>query len=182
MSRYWYVLALLLVMVLYGTASAMWLEELKIDVEVSTGDFDLKITSYKLLCEVCGCKGSVEIVDDGEGIQVVVDNVAPGSGVWIGLVLSNDGTLPLALTDVRVDGGTPAEVYVYGPFRSPGNSGVWGRVRVRDLPLPGDTGLPSPTCEPGYKLVVWIRFKAPNSESSSTRFVVTMKSILSMSS
>ena len=171
-------LLMLLAVLLLAGANAMWFEELGMNVGVSMASLDLSITSYKLLCQYCDCdEGDCEMVvnDDGKEASVITYNVPPGSALWVGLVISNDGTVPAVLTDVVVEGeATGTEVYVYGPFRSPGNSGVWGNVELSELPFSGDTGLPGNDCDPSFKYVVWIKIVVPSASNSKFAYAISI--------
>ena len=172
---------MLLVVVLYSVAYAMWFEELGANVGIYVGTMDFKITSHKFLCGECDRDESyVGVSDDGESAQVVIVDAAPNSSAWVGLVLSNEGTLPIKLTHVHVDDGGSSNIYVYGPFQAPGTSGVWGRVKLGDLPFPDDVGLPSPTCDPSKKLIVWIEIICPDSEGVETSYTITLGSVISI--
>ncbi len=109
--------------------------------------------------------GIIEVSENGERATVYVLNVKPGTEVWVGLVLSNDGDIPVKLTSIDVydeNMTRVGDVYVYGPFRAPGTSGVWGHVTTDDLPFPGNVSLPSPFCDPGLKLIAWIHMVTPD--------------------
>ncbi len=160
---------------------AMWFDKLRANVKVTLGSFDLKITSQKFLCEHCDCDESyVNVSSDGKSAQVFVADAKPNSSIWVGLVLSNEGTLPLKLVQVSISGCNYSEVYVYGPFQAPGTSGVWGRVRLSDLPFLGDVGLPSPACDPSKKLIVWIKMLSPALEGTKAKYTITLSSAISI--
>jgi len=159
---------------------AMWFDKLRANVKVTLGSFDLKITSQKFLCEYCdGDESYIDVSGDGKSVQVFVADAEPNSAIWVGLVLSNEGSLPLKLIQVSVLGCDDSEFYVYGPFQAPGTSGVWDRVRLSDLPFYGDVGLPSPGCDPSKKLIVWIKMMSPELEGVEARYTITLSSVLS---
>ena len=171
----------LLLTILANVAYAMWSDKLRANVRVSLGSLDLKVTSHKFLCECCDHDSSyINVSNDGRSVEVYINNAEPNSSVWIGLVLSNEGTLPLKLTHIDVSNCKYPEIYVYGPFRAPGTSGVWGRVRICDLPFSGDTGLPSLSCDLSMKLIVWIKMLTPEAQGAESECTIALRSSLSI--
>ena len=197
---------LLAVVASWGVAYAMWFGELRVNTMINMGSGELDITSTKLLCsydhECCDnccndssrdhghdhdhshCSyecGVIEVSDDGETAYIHVLDAMPGSDIWIGLVLSNDGSLPVSLANIRIYvNGTEetGEYYVYGPYRAPGTSGVWGHVDIDDLPFPGYISLPSTPCNPSEKLIAWIHVVAPETPGTTVEYTIVINSFI----
>ncbi len=108
--------ALAIVMLSIGTAMAMWSETLRMNVEVNTGEVDVKWSSWSCSDtgsdpqardfsntegkDVANCDVSVEDFDD-EGdvikLKVTINNAYPGYKVVIKGVVDNVGTVPVKL-------------------------------------------------------------------------------------
>ncbi len=102
---------------------------------------DPRISSWKLL-GCCHCHANVTV----EGSMVTLELGGCGSchnasrSLWLGLVVSNEGSVPAVLVGAGVESNATVshEAYLYGPVHSPGDSGYWGHVRPCDLPFPGN--------------------------------------------
>ena len=170
--NYWALLASILV--LFSSviaATSMWTSTLIIGGSVPLGSYDPRITSYKLIvgrgCCHCNCSGH----NKSHGATVTVDNDNPltvhftlkrrhgNATVWLGLVVSNEGSIPFKLKGV--ESTSPVAVYMYGPFRSLEGSGVWGGVTAGMLPFPGFYTTETPPCPEGMKVVVWVKLLHP---------------------
>ncbi len=117
------ILAIVLLVASITAAYAMWSETLKVNVEVSTGEVDVKWSDWS--CndngadpqaprfnnsegkDVASCNVSVERMDDeGNAIKllVVLNNTYPGYAVDIDLVVDNIGTIPVKLYNYSING------------------------------------------------------------------------------
>ena len=189
-------IASLIVFALVIPTTAMWYQSLRVDVTVSLGDSSWGITSYKGMktiqyghcgCNFTACKG----LDDDEmilsnnkhSLTVQINTTQEGAcgscgcsghthhngnvtGLWVGLVIKNEGSIPLKMSYVSVEVISSDEpenwemtTYVYPQFHDGvGNKPFWGAVNCSIMPYPGYTSLPTPLNQ-DYKTVAWIHIE-----------------------
>jgi hypothetical protein len=141
--------------VLVSAAYALWSQQLRIEGVINIGKIDSRITSSKIVCDKCEASLLVD-TDDPLAVHLHVESLKGSENtLWIGLVVSNEGNIPIKITSIST--GVDSKAYSYGPFRSVGNSGVWGHVVIDMLPFPNYHELPSVVDNPSYKLILWIK-------------------------
>jgi len=189
-------IASLIVIALVIPTTAMWYQGLRVNVRVSLGDDSWGITSYKGIRTIqyshCGCNftvckglGNDEMIlsNNTRSLTVRVNTTQESAcgncgcngcthhngnvtGLWIGLVIKNEGSIPLKISHVSVEISSSEEpenwgitTYVYPQFHDGvGNKPFWGAVNCLIMPYPGYTSLPV-TLNPGYKTVAWIHIE-----------------------
>ena len=167
-------IAMILLITTLAQSYALWSDSLKAGVIVKTGSTGSSITSHKALgvpdvsdplCRLS--EGTVSIELDGTRAVVTFENISQGWIAWIGLVISNDGTLPVEILgpNVSLDANFTYQAFLYGSFKSPGTSGVWGSVDPCDMynntitygdPFPSIGASPLVELDPSDKAIVWI--------------------------
>lgn len=167
-------LVLLATIPLSSYAYSLWYESLLINVQVKMGELNLKIGS----CKAVSCCRNVEFkcvkVDDE--VYLIIEKAYPGWEGWFGLVIVNEGSIPVMLRDVRIsrEGALSqyisiSAMYFYGPYKR-GFREVWGRVKCEDLPFKGYIN-PPVEVDLGEKVIVWakivIKDTAPYGASGS---------------
>ncbi len=158
-----------------------WDDTTRINADVTIANGSLEIGSWKIVCcchEECCEEEHMNLTTNGAEFTLTINHheehedhddsnsISTSSrdhdndhehechGLWIGLVLENEDGPPVMLTGYNVEGASYYEVYLYGPFISPGNSGVWGHVECEDLPFP--TNVPQVNVYGHDKAIVWI--------------------------
>jgi hypothetical protein len=167
-------IALILLVATMAQAHSLWSDTLGTRAVVETGYTGGNITSYKAhgvpdptdpLCRAS--EGNVSLELGGSRAVVVFYNISQGWIAWIGLVVSNDGTLPTRILEpsVGLASNFTHEPYIYGPFQAPGTSGAWGGVDPCEIynetlvygePFPSIGSSPQVLIDPGQKAIVWI--------------------------
>lgn len=155
-------------------ASSTWDDVQEIGVDLTTGTWDPVIGSYKILG--CCCTDdhgeheyNITVSDDTAELNLSHPGCMDGHGkhhsLWVGLVVENDGTVPVTLHGVTVssDGNLSYTAYLYGPLESIGNSGYWGQVNCSELPL--NNSVDHVVVYRSDKAVVWIQIEAPEDVS-----------------
>ena len=160
------IIAITMLASLLSTA-ALWNSMLKVQGVVKTGSYDPEITSTKLIitnhCQ-CNCTHS-----HGEGtlekdpnnhlrIYIHINHAHHNTTIWLGLIISNKGTIPFKITHVDTNATNP-ETYVYGPYQAPETSQAWSHATATTLPYPGYTRPPSPSLQAPQKLILWIKLQ-----------------------
>jgi len=155
----------IIALTLTGIAYSYWQEELQIIAVVKTGFGKLTIGSEKLLVptgEGFEEKHPIEyyITGDGQALVAECGNVSSNWKIAVGLVLENDGTLPVHLKDVEVWFNSSTEdfsvkKYYYGPF-PPGEKfkEYWSGLKIEEIPPIGDREPPIPL-NPNDRTVIW---------------------------
>ena len=168
-------LFLVLIFAAGSFAYSMWYEGVGVNAYVRIGEYRVRIGSGKAVS--CCYRVEFECIQgDGESITFIVKDAFPGWCGWVGVVISNEGTLPVRIEDFTVAGEgdlsgyiSVDEVYFYGPFKRDFKS-VWGRVECEDLPFEGYVD-PPVEFYPGEKIVVWAKIvidsNAPYGSSGS---------------
>ncbi|MCD6196727.1 MAG: hypothetical protein J7J82_08090 [Staphylothermus sp.] len=166
------------------TGYSMWFRNLEANINISTGNTDPVIGSYKVfISDECirshhsGCmyRG---IDEDDANISVSKSEFIislnyrectteqNNVSLWIGLVFSNEGTVPIRLVSPSVNivgeyENAKDEDYYYGPYKTGiGYLPVWGRIDPCDLPLPNSTN--NLNIDPDWKGIIWIRIDVTN--------------------
>ncbi|MDT7895897.1 MAG: hypothetical protein RQ855_06800 [Desulfurococcales archaeon] len=190
-------LLMIMLLAMIPAAAGLWSDMLEISVRVKTGAAVISITSYKAYGfkelrdgRCIASDASVNIGDNGKTLQAIFTGVGRGWFGWIGIVISNDGSFPRSLPKLSV-AIVPAtnfstSIFLYGPFRSPGNSGVWDSVDICLMrqnmlssgnPFPGNMDHYSVYLEPGYKAISWIFINYTGSESiEQVKITITLNS------
>lgn len=140
-----FIMLMVLLLSMFTSAYAMWNDQLKANIKVSTGDLDARFKCFKIItcgCH-CGCKkppntyhASGKIVNNGKKFIGKFENVYPNWRAVVALVIENTGTLPETLTkvNVRVSGDNDLlrifeyKVCVLGPFGNILRSSYWTRL------------------------------------------------------
>lgn len=176
---------LMILISLVPVAMGMWSDRLEISAKVKMGEARVYITSYKAQAfkdqrgdRCITSDGHVTLTNNGRSLSVEFTEISEGWYAWVGIVISNDGTFPKTIGKPSVVApiSITASSFLYGPFRSPGNSGVWGSVDICDMtsnlrssgnpfPYSADTG--SIHLDPGYKAISWIFFNYTGTENIS---------------
>ena len=147
----------------------------------STGN-NTENSTYLVMREQCklDCKNIALNSVNSSTVRIFVSKLRKGHSIWVGLVISNNGTLPAKIENIMVKGlqhEDKTTIYIYGPLHAPGTSGVWSNVCCKDLPFPGNTSLPSNAIYSNKKLIAWIHIKPVESLHNAT-ITITVKGSL----
>jgi len=167
-------ISLILLLAAMAQGYSLWYDSLKARAVVKTGSTGGSITSYKALGvpdpldPLCrASEGSLSLELDNTRAIVVFENVSQGWISWVGLVVSNDGSLPVNILapNVTVGENFTYNAFLYGPFQAPGTSGVWGGVDPCNMynntlsygdPFPSVGSVAQVELDPSQKAVIWI--------------------------
>ncbi|HWQ16689.1 MAG TPA: hypothetical protein VNL13_02530 [Sulfolobales archaeon] len=156
------------------TAIGMWSDKAMISAKVKTGEARIYITSYKALAfkeqKGKGCissDGEVTFSNNNRSMSVIFTNISQGWYGWVGLVISNEGVFPRTIGRPSVIAPINISIsrFLYGPFRAPGTSGIWGDVNICVMtsnlassgnPFPGNVDTGSIYLQPSYKAIAWV--------------------------
>jgi len=163
----------LLSILFIGTAYSMYLEKLRVNTYIYMGDPDLDIESYKVLIKCCSCSCCSNTcckgIEDSQ-VNISIDNhtliikeLEPCSHchhpsiIWVGLILKNNGKLPLKINETIITSNPSVEInttyYLYGPYKT-GPLYPWGYINCSKLPYSGYNN--SIIIDPDYKAIIWI--------------------------
>ncbi|MEM4970556.1 MAG: hypothetical protein QXE01_04805 [Sulfolobales archaeon] len=155
-------------------AASMWSDRLEISARIKTAKSNVHITSYKILGlgqqrdgKCLAIEGYIEIGGSGRNAIAIFTNITPGWYGWVGLVISNDGSFPRAVSkpSISVPINFTSYTFLYGPYRSPGKTPIWSSVDICSMtdnlrsvgnPFPGEKSVSSIYLEPSYKAISWI--------------------------
>jgi len=180
-----YRIAALIILASMIPAASMWSDRLEISAKIKTAQSNIHITSYKAMGfgenrngRCLAIEGHVTLSMDGKKAITVFTNITLGWHGWIGLVISNDGSFPkdVSRPSIAIPINFTSRVFLYGPYRSPGNTPIWGSVDICAMtdnlrgtgnPFPGENSRSSVYLEPGYKAISWIFINYTGVESVS---------------
>ena len=169
-----------LVMTSMFSGYGMWLQNLRSNIYVKTGDVDWKITSYLVFvlhechCDChCGCEhfhkidhGDVSVSNNNHTISISINftdcHHHHGNAIlWAGFIVKNTGNIPIRISGVNITiygdyNSIMKDYYMYGPYTDEelNNTCSWNNIDPGDLPLPNSTS--TLLLEPGTKGVIWI--------------------------
>ena len=160
------VLILLILLILIGLSQAHWRDRLRIVGVVKTGKWTPEIGSYKIVTPTGYDEYSpitATIGEEGQCLKVICVNVSTGWHIWVGLLVANDGTVPVKILNPQVlikpidlSGNFTVNIYLYGPYSRGDHIEVWGEVDMEDLPFSGS--VETVALNPSQKAVIWIEF------------------------
>ncbi|MCS7132030.1 MAG: signal peptidase I, partial [Hadesarchaea archaeon] len=155
-----------------GFAYSHWSETLFIEGTVTTGKWYTHIGSYKIRVPR-GIEVEDRLSPDNRTLGLTCDDVFESWYCWIGLVIPNDGSMPIGVLRPAVEfspgeaaDDIQVEMYFYGPFSRGDFTDVYAHVKLPPLgpndiapPPPGD--VPPPIAlDPGQKAVIWIKVQS----------------------
>lgn len=146
-------------------ASSTWDDIQEIGVDITTGTWDPVIGSYKVLGCCCtdhhgGHEYNITVSGDTAELNLshsgCMDSHSEHHSIWVGLVVENNGTVPVTLHGVTIssDGNLSYTAYLYGPLESIGNSGYWGQVNCSELPF--DNSVDKVIVHERDKAIIWL--------------------------
>ncbi len=183
---------------------AMWSDQLKVNVTIKMISPKTEIGSYRgFILYHCPCHSCVGVDDDDLALsddaqslhfyfhvtyhhhhssetEDTEKEVECGChhlpNAWIGIVLENNGDVPVKLVGISVvaEGNIPdswnTTSYFYGPIKTGiGNKPFWGNLDCRDLPIDGYV-TPPMELGSGEKAVIWTFFDV--GETGNFHFVL----------
>ncbi|RLI28623.1 hypothetical protein DRO58_01755 [Candidatus Bathyarchaeota archaeon] len=175
----------LILLTLTGMAYTHWADRVEIIGVVETGKWRPEIGSYKIVTPVGYDEENPvngEISEDKQSLLVTCANVSEGWNIWVGLIIANEGTIPVEMGEPGIyirpldqSESFNVEIYLYGPYDRGGHTEVWGGVKMEDLPFEGNvTG--SIILNPSQKAVVWIEFTFEGDEViDEARIIITIR-------
>jgi hypothetical protein len=173
-NRLYRLILLVILIATIPTAISMWSDKTMISAKIKTGEARIYITSYKILAfkeqkkERCiSSDGEAAFSNNNRSVSVTFTSISQGWYGWVGLVISNEGVFPrnIEKPDVVAPINISTSRFLYGQFRAPGMSGVWGDVDICMMtsnlvssgnPFPGSVDMDSIYLQPGYKAIVWV--------------------------
>jgi len=160
------IIILLTLLILTGISHAYWRDKLEIVAVVETGRWISKIHSYKIATPPGYSEHSpvtATIGEDGQCLKVTCVNVSRGWHIWVGLLVVNDGTIPVKILSPQVlikpidlNGNFTVNIYLYGPYSSRDYVEAWDGIDAKNLSLEGS--VKTVTLKPSQKAVIWIKF------------------------
>ena len=196
MVRQLYALFIVLTLTLLLTSQAysLWYGKLRANFTVSVGELDVKIGSYKII-SCCQCShecpetysSSANLSPNGKRLTIIFENVYPEWKSYIGIVITNDGTLPAKLKSVNVNiiedseilNSFHYEVMYFGPY----NKGdfartVWSNIKCCDDLESLSSTSPPITFYPSQKIIAWIELGIDENctkENNTLELEITLK-------
>lgn len=166
------IIAILLIMVIAGYS--IWINNLGADVNIyvsgvakpTIGSYKAFVNYYLNNFSCVDYRGfedyQVVVSSDNESVSIIYENRSSGVlniSMWIGLVISNEGGVPVNIYSLRlVINGYYGEhyfnQYFYGPYKTGIGYREWGRVDPCQLPYQNYSL--SIVIDSGWKTIVWI--------------------------
>ena len=183
------VLILLTLLILIGISQAYWRDRLRIVGIVKTGKWTPKIGSYKIVTlpdyDEHGLI-TATIREKRQCLEVTCRNVSTGWYIWVGLLVVNDGTVPVKILSPQVsiepidlNENFTVNTYLYGPYSSGDHIEAWDGIDTKNLSSYGSVKtitlnpVKAVTLKPSQKAVIWIKFTFNgDNEVHDTRKVV----------
>ena len=160
------IIILLTLLILTGISYAYWRDKLEIVAVVKTGRWISKIHSYKIVPPPgYGEHSQVTAIigEDCQCLNVTCVNVSTGWHIWIGILVANDGTVPVKILNPQVlitprdlSENFTVNTYLYGPYSRGDHIKIWDEVNMEDLPFNGS--VETVALNPSQKAVIWIKF------------------------
>jgi hypothetical protein len=186
------ILVPIIALAILGVTYSHWQETLTITGTIKTGYVNLVIGSEKVLVP-CG-EGYDENhpityhkTSDNHTLIVTCENVTSGWRIAIGLLMHNEGTLPLTVKNVSLafenaDGIMEyfnINTYYYGPYPTGTNFnqlGAWDGIEINQIPVEGylepPISIPLNPCEHAISWTL-IRFETDNPEAEGRTITIT---------
>ncbi|MEM0006667.1 MAG: hypothetical protein QXO67_04705 [Candidatus Bathyarchaeia archaeon] len=180
---------LLFILAITGYTYTAWKDSVEIQATVKMGHRKLIIDSHKLLTPTIQGFNETHpiyyyITADHQSLIADCQNVTGNWTIKIGLIIKNNGTLPLHLKDMLITFSIPeisqnftVTTYYYGPFE-PGfnfNPDYWNGITFDQVPPPGNVTPPIPL-DPNYHAITWtiIQYVGdPNAQGIDMQITVT---------
>ncbi len=179
--KYTYQLAVIVLIIsMTLTTYGLWFDDLRVNVYIHINDNSVDIGSYKAyILDINSSKNYRGVEDQDASISsdskkfsltnlssYCINTSGCNLSLWIGLVLANNGTVPINIDDVSMNiTGSYSDVtirkYYYGPYKTGlGYRDVWGNIDPSDLPFENNTmGM---VLDPGWKGIVWLSVNMSN--------------------
>jgi hypothetical protein len=130
-----------------GYSYSLWSKTLTIQGKVSTAKAQLTITSHKLLIPDIDNFNSTHPIHyylTSDNLTLVADceNITGEWTIVIGLIVKNNGTMPIYLTDTAISFNTSASNFQVTTYYYTFDSSKWDGITFGDIPLSGDVSPP----------------------------------------
>ena len=156
--------ALLIPMLLIITASisyAYWTDQITIKHEFTTGTIETEIGSHKTITNYND--DHITVIQPNKETLQIICQVSPSWYLWIGLLIHNEGTLPVRVVYFTISTNNTAiwnqyftrEEYFYGPCSDGDFTNVWAPYPPNTPPPPGNVPLSTISLDHCQKMVVW---------------------------
>ena len=160
-----------------GYSYSLWSKTLTIQGNISTAKAQLIITSHKLLIPDIDDFNStypIHYYVTSDNLTLIADCENVTGGEWtikIGLLLKNNGTMPIYLTETAIAFNTSAANFQVTTYYYSFDSAKWDGLAFEDVPPSGNVGPPI-QLEPNDQAITWtvIQLNAP---STDTRIIAT---------
>jgi hypothetical protein len=138
---------LILALSTVGYSYSLWSKTLTIQGKVSTAKAELIITSGKLLIPDIDDFNSTHPIHyyvTSGNLTLVADceNVAGEWTIIIGLIVKNNGTMPIYLTDTAISFNTSSSNFDVATYYYTFDSSKWDGITFGDIPLSGNVSPP----------------------------------------
>lgn len=164
--------SILILTAVTGFAYSHWSETLYIEGTVRTGTWSTTTTigSYKILSPWNDGLITHHLSTGNRTLRIATDNVFQCWYAWVGLVIHNEGTLPVNVkaptyefSPDNVENCFEIQTYFYGPYSGGDFTVVYAHVKLPPLepndiapPPPGNVSPPI-TIDPCQHAVIWIK-------------------------
>jgi len=160
-----------------GYSYSLWSKTLTIQGNITTAKAQLIITSHKLLIPNIAdfnITHPIHYYVTSDNLTLVADCENVTGGEWtikIGLLLKNNGTMPIYLTETAIAFNTSAANFQVNTYYYSFDSAKWDGLTFDDVPPSGNVGPPI-QLEPNDQAITWtvIQLNAP---SADTQIIAT---------
>jgi len=139
---------LILALSTIGYSYSLWSKTLTIQGKISTAKAQLTITSDKLLIPDTDDFNSTHPIHyylTSDNLTLIADCENVTGTEWtiiIGLIVKNNGTMPIYLTDTAINFNTSSSNFYVTKYYYSFDSSKWDGIAFSDIPLSGDVSLP----------------------------------------
>jgi hypothetical protein len=170
---------LLLALGAIGYSYSTWAKNLFIQSTVTTGKVGLIITSDKLLIPDTDDFNSTHPIHyyvTSDNLTLVADCENVTGTEWtvvMGLIVKNNGTIPVYLTQIAINFNTSASNFQVTTYYYNFDSSKWDGITFNDIPLPGNVSPPI-QLDPNDRAITWTIIQL-NAATADTQITATLE-------
>jgi len=167
-------IAFILLMLTLSTAGysySLWSKTMTIQGNIGTAKAELIITSDKLLIPDIDDFNSTHpihyyVTSDNLTLVADCENITGEWTIIIGLIVKNNGTMPIYLTNTAISFNTSASNFQVTTYYYTFDSSKWDGMTFGDIPLSGDVSPPI-QLDLNYQAITWtvIHLTTPTSDT-----------------
>lgn len=163
----------MLLILISGLGYAVWTDTITKTYMLTVGTIETEIGSYKTITNYNDDLITV-IQPNRETLQIICQ-VGPSWYLWVGLLIHNEGTLPVRIISFTISTNNTDmwneyftyEEYFYGPFKDGEFTEVWAPYPPNTPPPPGNIPLSTISLNHCQKMVAWQHLHISDAYSNS---------------